>query len=190
MNTEYREHTIFVWMPLLEPRYLDDFYGYKMSIELYSGKSRGSTLWLSRPTYGRRGVRAQQNTDRLCVVFNLDRGHDKKKTNPFETRFYGNCEYHNGTNADRIWIRSVVNNMMSIPFITSCNFISLKICRLPKPLKSTIDLYHMIPKACHYFMIGEIQNSCLCLTAVSAEYLNRSIGQKLKCRLKVFTDYA
>ena len=49
---------------------LDDFHRYKMSIRLHNGKKPVAQL---SPAYGRRGNRAQKNSDSLCVVFNSDR---------------------------------------------------------------------------------------------------------------------
>ena len=132
---------------------LDDFHKYKMSMGLYNGRNRCSTLRLSWPTYGRRGIRAQKNSKSFCGIFNSDRNQIKsrslyKREPPsLETRFYWNCEYHNGTKADfenaskssslkvshlyeclRIRIRSVLHTTMSIPCIAFCNLISLWIC--------------------------------------------------------------
>ena len=74
-----------------------------MSMGLYNGeKTRSSTLRLTWPTYGRRGIGAQKNSDSWCSIFNSDRNQIKSKSlhkrmsPPFETRFYWNCEYHKG----------------------------------------------------------------------------------------------
>ena len=54
---------------------------------------------------------------------------------------------------------------------------------LPPPLKSpTTDLF--VQTKCKNELDMRISPE------ICAEYLSRSIGQKLKCRLKVFTDYS
>ena len=61
-----------------------------------NGEKRSSTLRLSWATYGRRGTRAQKNSDNLYRVFNSDRNQIKSrslhlwKPTPFETRFIDN----------------------------------------------------------------------------------------------------
>ena len=83
--------------------FLDNFHKYKMSMGLYNGKTRSSTLSLSWPTYSRRGIRVQKISESLYGVNNSDMNQiktmslHKRKSKPFETRFYWNYAYHKFT---------------------------------------------------------------------------------------------
>ena len=60
---------------------LDDFHRYKKSMALNNGKkTRCITLMLPWPTYDRRGIRAQENSDSWCGVLNSDRNQIKSRS--------------------------------------------------------------------------------------------------------------
>ena len=138
----------FKWCSLI------DFHRYKMSMGLYNGeRTRSSTLRLPWLTYGRRGIRAQKNSEqRSCGVFKSDRSHCIKRNHTLSKhallklwipqRYIGGLIENASKSTSlkvshlyvylRIRIRSVLHKILSIPFITFCNLISLWICRLPK----------------------------------------------------------
>ena len=108
MNTAKRKYKAFVriFPDCLSDVLLKIFLIIKSQWDFMMGKTRNSTLRLSWPTYGRRGTRAQKNSDSWCGVFKSDRNQNNSrslyKTTPptFEKRFCWNCKYQKGTKAD------------------------------------------------------------------------------------------
>ena len=81
MNTEKWKHKAFEWIfQIFKRRSLDDFHEYLINWNLWWEKNCSSTLRLSWPTYGRRGIHAQKNSDCWCGVFNSDRNQIKSKS--------------------------------------------------------------------------------------------------------------
>ena len=92
-----------IWVNFLSDDHLIIFLNIKCQWYFIMEKKLIPQLWGCHDLYGRRGIRAQNNSDSLCGVFNSDRNQiksrslHKRKPPTFETRFYWNCGYHKGT---------------------------------------------------------------------------------------------